>query len=54
MVDCINYNNDNAICKLCIANQMEELRECYSKRKPLLRVYIQTILDKTGCNYFYR
>ena len=46
MVDCINYNNDNTICKLCIANQMEELRECYSKQKPLLKVYIQTILDK--------
>lgn len=51
MVDCINYKNNN-ICKLCIANQMEELRECYSKQKPLLRVYIQTILDKEP--YYYR
>lgn len=41
MVKCNAYDDNNSICKLCIANELEEMRRCYKAKEPLEKIKLK-------------
>lgn len=43
MVKCNAYDdNNNSICKLCIANELEEMCRCYKAKEPLAKIKLKS------------
>ena len=41
MVKCNAYDDNNSICKLCIANELEEIRRCYKAKDALKTIKLK-------------